>query len=195
MSEGDNSSQQVRPACAECRRRKQRCTGDRPACQFCTEKGQECAYEVADGKTRTEDLKIKVQQATERGERLGQLVGAMRSGTDKESSELLARLRVGATLDDLLDPEKRRDHYPEYIRNGPMPRPESSGMSPPKFPPVTFSLINLNIIGAATGGPLDAETTPSASSGYSFDLSMPRPNLSPTDIDEANAPFKQGFPS
>lgn len=59
--------------------------------------------------TRTEDLKSKVREATERGDRLDQLVGAMRRGTDQESSELLARLRVGATVDDLLDPETRLD--------------------------------------------------------------------------------------
>jgi hypothetical protein len=68
--------------------------------------------------TRSEDLKFKVREATERGDRLEQLVDAMRRGTDQQSSELLARLRVGATLDDLLDTESRFDHFPEYIRNG-----------------------------------------------------------------------------
>jgi hypothetical protein len=53
---------------------------------------------------------------------LDQLVGAMRHGTDQQSSELLARLRVGATVDDLLDPESRPDHFPEYIRNGQVDR-------------------------------------------------------------------------
>jgi hypothetical protein len=81
-----------------------------------------CSYEVADGMTRSEDLKLKVREATERGDRLDQLVGAMRHGTDQQSSELLARLRVGATVDDLLDPESRPDHFPEYIRNGQVDR-------------------------------------------------------------------------
>lgn len=89
-----------------------------------------CSYEVADGMTRSEDLKSKVREVTERGDRLDQLVDAMRQGTDQQSSELLARLRVGATVEDLLDPETRMDHFPEYIRNGEVDRSdwsESSG--------------------------------------------------------------------
>jgi hypothetical protein len=58
------------------RKRKQRCSGDRPACTFCAEKQQTCSYEVADGMTRTEDLKHKVQEATEKGDKLVQLVCA-----------------------------------------------------------------------------------------------------------------------
>jgi hypothetical protein len=27
-------------------------------------------------------------------------------------------LRVGATVEDLLDPETRPDHFPEFLRNG-----------------------------------------------------------------------------
>jgi hypothetical protein len=50
-------------------------------------------------------------------------VDAMRQGTDQQSSELLARLRVGATVEDLLDPETRLEHFPEYIRNGEVDRP------------------------------------------------------------------------
>jgi hypothetical protein len=118
MSEGSNAQPQPRSACVECRRRKQKCTGERPSCKFCAEKSQVCSYEVADGMTRSEDLKLKVREATERGDRLEELVGAMRHGTDQQSSELLARLRIGATVDDLLDPEARLDHFPEYIRNG-----------------------------------------------------------------------------
>ena len=68
--------------------------------------------------TRSEDLKSKVREATERGDRLDQLVDAMRQGSDQRSSELLARLRVGATVEDLLDPETRPDHFPEFLRNG-----------------------------------------------------------------------------
>ena len=96
----------------------------------------ECSYEVADGMTRSEDLKFRVREATERGDRLDQLVGAMRSGTDAQSSQLLARLRVGATIDDLLDPESRLNHLPEFIRNGEQNRSawleSSSGESCPQ---------------------------------------------------------------
>jgi hypothetical protein len=111
------------------RKRKQRCTGERPACQFCAEKQQTCSYEVADGMTRTEDLKHRVQEATERGDKLVQLVCAMQRGTQEQSSILLARLRVGASVDDLLHPETDPDQFPEYIRNGPRGTHSISGSS------------------------------------------------------------------
>jgi hypothetical protein len=95
----------------------------------------ECSYEVADGMTRSEDLKFKLRKATERGDRLEELVNAMRYGSDRQSSQLLARLRVGATLDDLLDPESRHAYLPEYLRNGELDRSawleSSSGESCP----------------------------------------------------------------
>lgn len=68
--------------------------------------------------TRTDDLKQKVQEANEKGLKLAKLVSAMQRGTQEHSSQLLARLRVGASVDDLLDPETDPDQFPEYIRNG-----------------------------------------------------------------------------
>lgn len=113
----ERSQLQTKSACAGCQKRKQRCTGDRPACQSCVDKGIACFYEVADGKTRSEDLKFKVQEATERGDKLGQLVSAMRHGSCEESSALLARLRRGATLDELLYAETGSNHLPILARN------------------------------------------------------------------------------
>ena len=115
--QGEKSQLQTKSACAGCQRRKQRCTGDRPACQSCVDKGIACFYDVADGKTRSEDLKYKLQEATERGDKLGQLVGAMRHGSCEESSALLARLRRGATLDELLYAETGPDHLPILARD------------------------------------------------------------------------------
>lgn len=108
---------QTKSACSECQRRKQRCTGERPTCKSCVDKEIECFYEVADGKTRNEDLKFKVQEATERGDKLDLLVGAMRNGTSEHSSALLARLRTGASLDDLLYGETDSNHLPTFARS------------------------------------------------------------------------------
>lgn len=124
--QGGRSQLQTKSACAGCQRRKQRCTGDRPACQSCVDKGIACLYDVADGKTRSEDLKFKVQEATERGDKLDQLVSAMRHGSCEESSALLARLRRGATLDELLYAETGSNHLPILARN---PNSESSSAS------------------------------------------------------------------
>lgn len=161
----------------------------------------ECSYEVADGMTRTEDLKSKVREATERGDRLDQLVGAMRRGTDQESSELLARLRVGATVDDLLDPETRLDHFPEYIRNGEIDRSawlENSNDGSCLGLPTCDEILADHTPG--TQAPTaetyrDAVTTSATSPTYPFDFSVPRPQLSPQDIDMAKNPFNRSFPS
>ena len=160
----------------------------------------ECSYEVADGLTRSEDLKLKVREATERGDRLDQLVDAMHQGIDQQSSELLARLRVGATIEDLLDPESRPDHFPEYLRNGEVDRSawlESSGHG------MCLELrqvegICVNVTSGAQAAAAerynDAASMRTTSPSYSFDFSMPPPRLSPEDIDQANNPFNQSIP-
>jgi hypothetical protein len=198
--DGSNAPSQYRSACTECRRRKQRCTGDRPSCRFCGDKGMACSYEVADGMTRSEDLKSKVREATERGDRLDQLVDAMRQGTDQQSSELLARLRVGATVEDLLDPESRPNHFPEYIRNGEVDRPawlERSGselclQSRAIIEDCTKQTPDMQTTAAEDCH--DAASTSTTSPSYSFNFSMPAPRLSPGDIDQANNPFNRSFP-
>ena len=199
-SEGSNPSLQIRSACAECRRRKQRCTGDRPSCRFCDDKGVDCLYEVADGMTRSQDLKLKVREATERGDRLDQLVDAMRQGTDQQSSELLARLRVGATLDDLLGPETRLDHFPEYIRNGEINRAAWLESSSGELRSDSRAVDEIRV-DQASGMPTTAvegsrvpASTSTTSPTYSFEFSMPPPRLSPEDIDRANNPFTRSSP-
>ncbi|KAL6705200.1 hypothetical protein ACN47E_007160 [Coniothyrium glycines] len=43
MSDG-RENKRVRQACANCRRKKTRCSGERPICAFCARLGQECQY-------------------------------------------------------------------------------------------------------------------------------------------------------
>jgi len=160
----------------------------------------ECSYEVADGMTRSEDLKLKVREATERGDRLDQLVDAMRQGSDQQSSELLARLRVGATLDDLLDPETRLDHFPEYIRNGQVDRAAWLESSGGELRPDSRAVDTIRANQAsgmpttAAEGSRDPASISTTLTSYSFEFSMPPPRLSPKDIDQANNPFNQSFP-
>jgi hypothetical protein len=150
--------------------------------------------------TRSEDLKSKVREATERGDRLEQLVDAMRQGTDQQSSELLARLRVGATVEDLLDPESRPNHFPEYIRNGEVDRSDwlerSSGELCLQSREVDEVCANEtpDMQTADAEGYHDAASTSTTSPSYSFEFSMPPPRLSPGDIDQANNPFNRSFP-
>lgn len=52
--------------------------------------------------TKTEDLKAKLARAIRRAEDLRVLVSAMQFGTDYESTMLLAQLRLGVTVEDLV---------------------------------------------------------------------------------------------
>lgn len=49
-----------------------------------------------------EDLKRKLKLVIERTQALNRLTDAMRSGSDDESSMLLARLRVGHSIEDIV---------------------------------------------------------------------------------------------
>lgn len=86
---------QVRSACTQCQKRKGKCTGERPVCRHCNDRGLDCSWDVADGSTRTSDLKRRLREATDRLLDLDQIFAALREGTDAESTEVLARLRLG----------------------------------------------------------------------------------------------------
>lgn len=92
----------VKSACVQCQKRKTKCSGQRPVCRFCGDRNLECSWDISDGLTRTADLKSKLLAASRRSDDLEELVGAMRHGTDQKSTMLLARLRLGDTLADLL---------------------------------------------------------------------------------------------
>jgi hypothetical protein len=149
--------------------------------------------------TRSQDLKLKVREATERGDKLDQLVQAMRNGTDQKSSELLARLRVGATVDDLLDPESRPEHFPEYLRNGEVDRSawlESSVIGSSLWIQAdneSRTDQNSGTQTATTEEPRNAAGTLTTSPTYSFDFSMPGPRLSSGDNDQPNDSSNQTF--
>lgn len=91
----------VKSACVQCQKRKTKCSGQRPTCRFCSDRDLECSWEITAGMTRTADLKQKLQDATGKSEDLDLLVDALRSGSDNDSTKLLARLRLGTSVEDL----------------------------------------------------------------------------------------------
>lgn len=102
----------VKSACVQCQKRKTKCSGQRPICRFCSDRNLECSWDIGDGLTRTADLKRKLQEATGRSEDLDTLVDAMRYGTDEVSTMLLARLRLGEPLEDLVTALRTETHSP-----------------------------------------------------------------------------------
>lgn len=93
---------QTRSACVQCQKRKGKCTGERPVCRYCNERGLDCFWDVADGSTRTSDLKRRLRQATNQSLPLDRIFAALRDGTDAKSTEVLARLRLGDSNADVI---------------------------------------------------------------------------------------------
>jgi hypothetical protein len=79
-TKGKGAPVQVRSACTRCQHRKAKCSGTRPACTYCTERSLDCTYSVAEGATRVNDLKR----------------------TDEEATTVLAKLRIGESLQGIL---------------------------------------------------------------------------------------------
>jgi hypothetical protein len=97
-----NNPLQVRSACTRCQHRKARCTGTRPACAYCAERDLECTYDVAEGETRTNDLKRRLRDSETKVHAFGRILAAMREGNIYQATEVLARLRMGETPRDVL---------------------------------------------------------------------------------------------
>jgi hypothetical protein len=92
----------VKSTCMQCQKRKTKCSGRRQVCSFCSNRILECSWDVGEGLTRTADLKRKLLEANRLSDDLGELVEAMRLGTDQTSSMLLAKLRSGDSLESRL---------------------------------------------------------------------------------------------
>jgi len=93
---------QVRSACTRCQHRKAKCSGSRPACAYCVERHLDCTYNVAEGETRTNDLKRRLRDSEIRTQAFGRILAVMREGNIFQATEVLARLRMGETPRDVL---------------------------------------------------------------------------------------------
>lgn len=94
-------SKPVRSACNQCQRRKTKCSGERPTCQFCYDRGLTCSWQIGFGMTRAEDLRQRLVVADTHTEDIKTLVHDMRNNTDHIATTLLAKLRLGASIQDL----------------------------------------------------------------------------------------------
>ena len=101
MIEKKEKSDPVKSACLHCRRRKAKCSGERPVCRPCIHRDLKCQWQTPEGLTRSEGLKRELQSVTCRTDDLKMLVGGMRAGSDEEATTLLARLRLGDSLEEL----------------------------------------------------------------------------------------------
>lgn len=103
-------------ACLPCQTRKCRCDGQRPACSSCARRGKACRYDIAEGLSRqghlkkiNEALEKKVKELQESNDVSRKYLGAhatiiaiLRDSSDHEATSVLARLRIGETIDRIL---------------------------------------------------------------------------------------------
>jgi hypothetical protein len=92
----------AKSACNQCQKRKTKCSDERPVCRSCSDRDLACSWTTISGLTRTADLKKKVYEAAGRSDDLDTFLDTIRRGTDQVSSMLLAKLRCGMSLRDLL---------------------------------------------------------------------------------------------
>jgi hypothetical protein len=79
------------------------CDGARPQCTRCSELDLPCRFDVAEGVTRAERMKLlKRESMSGRAEEMERVIRALRTGSDDQASAILARLRTGDRLTDVL---------------------------------------------------------------------------------------------
>jgi len=94
-------SEPVKSACGQCQKRKTKCSGQRPICGFCSDRGLECSWEIGDGLTRNADLRQRLTDANLHASDINTLVHDMRTNSDAVATTLLAKLRLGDSIQDL----------------------------------------------------------------------------------------------
>lgn len=81
---------------------RRQCDGNRPICNRCRENDITCQYDVPEGVSRAERMKLLKRESTSgRIEELERVMSALRTGSDIEASTLLARLRLGERVDEI----------------------------------------------------------------------------------------------
>jgi hypothetical protein len=79
------------------------CDGARPRCTRCQELDLPCRFDVAEGVSRAERMKLlKRESMSGRAEEMERVIKALRTGSDDQASAVLARLRIGDRLDDIV---------------------------------------------------------------------------------------------
>ncbi|XEU94964.1 hypothetical protein FSHL1_000248 [Fusarium sambucinum] len=91
-------------ACGVCRRRKTRCGGERPTCFACIRlsRSAECTYETNPTETQSQALKRKYSAVDGENSIHRRFVDILRSYPAQDVNDILNRLRVGTSVDELV---------------------------------------------------------------------------------------------
>ncbi|KAH7140288.1 hypothetical protein B0J13DRAFT_557476 [Dactylonectria estremocensis] len=140
----------VRLACEACRRSKRKCTATRPKCDSCAGRDLVCEYkDIASAEANTQALKRKYDQVQEQNNSYKELFDLVRSLPERQSSDMVRRLRGGAEIDTVvrhaqhgdpllqgaLGPETRFKYDSPYLASMPL---GLSILDNPYLPSVTY---------------------------------------------------------
>lgn len=78
------------------------CDGVRPKCQPCTQRGRRCHYMAAASETRLQALKRENKALRSQKSPYERLIEVMRSVSERDATDILARLRSGADIETLM---------------------------------------------------------------------------------------------
>ncbi|KAK5173431.1 uncharacterized protein LTR77_002112 [Saxophila tyrrhenica] len=92
----------TRNACADCRRSKCKCDGERPVCARCAKRNTDCVYDVPDdGITKMQLLAQQLKSVDHQHQPLVNLFEALTSLPKPQADALLVRIRSGEELVDI----------------------------------------------------------------------------------------------
>lgn len=92
------------------------CSGKHPICARCQVRGTECRYDVQEeGMTRREHLRHELNDQKHELDRKTAILRVMQTGSDHEATTMLARLRMGLSIDQayemLVEESEGREPY------------------------------------------------------------------------------------
>lgn len=105
-------------ACLQCRSGKVKCDGARPSCARCSELGEQCQFDVPEGVSRAGRMKLLKKESLSTAEEMERIIHALRTTPDDQATALLAQLRMGTRLDQIL-----KDVSPSVFANFASKRP------------------------------------------------------------------------
>ncbi|KAK4199183.1 hypothetical protein QBC40DRAFT_282353 [Triangularia verruculosa] len=91
----------TRSPCVSCKEKRRKCDGKRSSCTECQRRAITCVYDRPEGLTRADQLKAENSALASQVSRLQHVVDRLRSSTDQDAALLLARLRLGDSVDQL----------------------------------------------------------------------------------------------
>lgn len=127
----------------------EQCTGERPHCAYCLKRRVECQYDVGAGASKRAELERKLQEATSKSIELGIMLHSLRSLSDQQSTMLLARLRMGEKVDEIVQSLLQTEFT--LFAQGQAPQPPVEGE--PALPAEHVSLVSEALLMSSNSQP------------------------------------------